>query len=538
MRTVRSAVACILFTLAATAASAEKLKGFLWEASPSAIVVDGDKVALTADTRIERQNQKDITARDLRVGWEVEVDVRETGSGLVARQVKVKGARLAEENVEGVIDGISPRSFRVDGDEVRLPKGQAPPAGLKEGMRFKGKGIRQDDRSIELKSGTVMPAGYEGEEAQFMAAAEKEIGDVRKQLKKVNDPELQAYVDRVGRSLVPKWVDPKQTNFTFTLVADPSLNAFAMPDGTVVVHSGLVAALENEAQLAAVLGHEIAHVTHRHSYSGYKDQQSKQGLFGLGSLIAGAVIGTKNPGVASLIAGTGSQIALGAAVNGYGRKLEDQADEVGLYYMVEAGYDYMEAPEVWRQFGKYTKDQDKVSNWFFSDHSTHAARIKNLTRAINLDYRNSVPRDKLRTSEAEHQKAVAQLSQQNAMANFEGKNFAQAARGLQSAVDRNPDDAMAHYNLGRVLWAQGGERNAQQVMDAFATAVKLDPTMAAPWRDAGVVFYEMRDVNRAGKAFNRYLQLSPDAPDAPQIRAFLEQLRRQQEAVVPSFDIR
>jgi predicted Zn-dependent protease len=361
-----------------------------------------------------------------------------------------------------------------------------------------------------------------------MAQARQEVGQVQQQLKRINDPELQAYVDKVGKSLVPKWVDPRQTHFTFTLVADPSLNAFALPDGTVVVHSGLIAALENEAQLAAVLGHEISHVTHRHAYRGYKDQQGKQKWVGLGSMLAGAVVGTKSQSVANLIAGEGSQIALNAAVNGYGRKLEDEADVVGLYYMVEAGYDYMEAPQVWRVFSKYVKDQDKVSNWFFSDHSTHAARIKNLTRAINLDYRGSVSRSNLRAGEEEHDKAVAQLSQQNAMANYEGKEYAQAARGLMSVVERNPGDAVAHYNLGRVLWAQGGERNAQQVLDEFSAAIKLNPNMAEPWRDAGVVLYELRDLNRAGQAFSRYLQLAPNAPEAPRIRAFLEVLKSQQ----------
>jgi predicted Zn-dependent protease len=395
-------------------------------------------------------------------------------------------------------------------------------------MRFEGKGIRQDDRSIELKDGKVFPAGFEGEEAQFMAAADQEINQMKQQIKGINDPELQAYVDRIGRSLVPKWVDPQQFHFTFTLINDPSLNAFALPDGTVVVHSGLVAALENEAQLAAVLGHEIAHATHRHGYKGYKDQQGKQKWFGLGSMVAGLVVGSQTDSpYAGLITGVGSQLALKAAVNGHGRKLEDEADVVGLYYMVEGGYDYMEAPEVWRVFSRYVKDQNKVENWFMSDHSTQAARIKNLTKAINADYRGSVPRDKLRVGEEEHQQAVAKLAQQNAVANLQKKEFAQAKRSLANTLDRNPQDATAHYNMGRVLWAEGGARNAQEVLEHFAAAVKLAPNAAAPWRDIGVVFYELRDMNRAAMAFENYLKLAPDSPEAPKIRAFLEVLKEQ-----------
>jgi len=523
----RTIVAVAVCLLAASVASADKLKGYLWEVSPASIVVEGQAVSLGPETRIERQNQKDITAKDLRIGWEVEVDAREYGSGWTARNVRVMNARFEQEEISGIIDGVEKDHFLVDGDVCRLAKGVQSP-GLKPGMRFKGKGIRMDDRSVEIKEGQVMPAEFVGEEAQFMAAASQEVAQLQRQLKVVKDPELQAYVDKIGKSLVPKWVDPQQMNFTFTLVNDPSLNAFALPDGTVVVHSGLLAALENEAQLATVLGHEISHVTHRHGFKGYKDQQSKKKWFGLGSLVAGIVVGTQtDSALAGLVTGVGSQLALTAAVNGHGRKLEDEADVVGLYYMTEAGYDYMEAPEVWRVFGKYTKDQSAVKNWFFSDHSTHEARIKNLTKAINADYRAQMPRKDLRNGETEYEAAVARLGSSNAMAQYDNKEYAQAARGLASAVSRNPQDARAQYNLGRVLWAQGGAKNAQPALEAYVAAVQADPTMAAPWRDIGVIFYELRDVKRAGQAFEKYLELAPNAPEAPQIQAFLDVLKNQ-----------
>jgi predicted Zn-dependent protease len=519
-------VFALLFLLSASTGYADTLKGFIWESSVSTIVVDGQPVRLVPDTMISRPNHKDITAKDLRVGWEVEVETRgDASTGVVARRVRVKNQRYLEEDIEGIVDGVNHVRFFVDGDEIRLTKGAVPPE-LRPGMRFKGKGIRQDDRSIELKEGTVTPGGFVGEEAQFMAAASQEMAQVRAQLKTIKDPELQAYVDRVGRSLVPKWVDPQQFQFTFTLVEDPTLNAFAMPDGTVVVHSGLLAVLENEAQLATVLGHEIAHATHRHGYRGFKDQQKKQMWFGIGSMLAGVALAnrTDNP-LVGLATGLGTNLAMQAAVNGHGRKLEDEADVLGLHYMVEAGYDYMEAPEVWRVFNRYTKDQSKISNFFFSNHSTHEARIRNLTREINAEYRASVPRAKLRVGDEDYQKVAQQVVQQNAAANLQSQEFARAGRALAAALDRNPNDANAHYQMGRLLWEQGGPQNAEQVLEAFGNAIQLNPTFAPPWRDAGLVLYELRQVNHAAKAFERYLQLAPDAPEGPKIRAFLQSIR-------------
>ena len=522
----RTFVLLVLSLLVADRSYAEKLKGYLWEASASSIVVEGQAIRITADTTIERPNHKDITAKDLRIGWEVEVETRGDSASPVARKIRVKTARFQEETIEGIVDGVNHTRFFVDGDEIRLTKGTVP-KDLKPGMRFKGKGIRQDDRSIELKEGAVTPAGFVGEEAQFMAAASQEMGQIRAQLKTHKDPDLQAYVDRVGRKLVPKWVDGKDFQFTFTLVNDPTLNAFAMPDGTVVVHTGLLAVLENEAQLATVLGHEIAHVTHRHGYRGFKDQQKKQTWFGLGSMVAGVALGAKTDSpLVGLATSLGTNLAMQAAVNGHGRKLEDEADVLGLHYMVEGGYDYMEAPEVWRVFNKHTKDQSKISNFFFSNHSTHAARINNLTKAINADYRGQVTRTKLQTNEDEYQKVAERVQQETAAANLEGQEYAKAQRGLAAQLERNPNDAQAHYNMGRVLWAQGGVQNAEQVLEAFANAIQLDPKFAAPWHDAGIVFYEVRDVNRAAQAFERYLQLAPDAPDAPKIRAFVNAVRQ------------
>ena len=163
--------------LIAGSAAADTIKGFIWESSTSVIVVEGQAIRLLPETTISRPNQKDITAKDLRVGWEVEVDTRgDAESGLTAKKVRVKNARFQEEDIEGIVDGIDKEKFFVDGDEIRV-KGPVP-KDLAAGMQFKGKGIRQDDRTIELKEGTVMPASFVGEEAQFMAAVSQEMSQM------------------------------------------------------------------------------------------------------------------------------------------------------------------------------------------------------------------------------------------------------------------------------------------------------------------------------------------------------------------------
>ncbi len=229
------------------------------------------------------------------------------------------------------------------------------------------------------------------------------------------------------------------------------MNAFALPDGSVVVHTGLLAILENEAQLATVLGHEIAHATHRHGYRGYK-KQNKMKWLQLGAIAGGIAVGAAtDKGWAGALAGLGAGLTVSAMVNGHGRKLEDEADRIGLNYMVDAGYDPFQAPEVWRVFDSYTADQNAVQNFFFSDHSTHAARISNLTREINAHYRGTIDGAAMTRNEETYQRVVERVRVHVAAHNYHRGEYKNAAKAFASELERNPNDTAALYYKGKIL---------------------------------------------------------------------------------------
>src|SRR5207249_4619114 len=164
-------------------------------------------------------------------------------------------------------------------------------------------------------------------------------------------------------------------HFQFSVISDPTLNAFALPDGSIFVHTGLLARVENDAQLAAILGHETAHVTQRHGAQGYKKQMTTF----LPALIGAEVLGerasrrTDDPFLQAMTQ-LGLSLAMSAAVSGYGRTHEDQADRVGLRYAVEAGYDPSAAPRVWEIFNETYGDPSKLENFFYGNHSTNPVR--------------------------------------------------------------------------------------------------------------------------------------------------------------------
>jgi len=149
------------------------------------------------------------------------------------------------------------------------------------------------------------------------------------------DLEVQAYVDRLGKGLAAQSERP-DLPWSFKVVDDPTVNAFALPGGYIYVTRGIMTHLRSEAELVAVLGHEIGHVTGRHSAS----QVSKQQL-AMGGLIVGMAVEPELQRFGGL-----AQQALGLLFLKFGRDDENQADELGLRYMTRQAYDPQEMLEV------------------------------------------------------------------------------------------------------------------------------------------------------------------------------------------------
>ncbi|MGB5162748.1 MAG: M48 family metalloprotease [Thermoanaerobaculia bacterium] len=158
------------------------------------------------------------------------------------------------------------------------------------------------------------------------------------------DPALQDYVQDLGSQLAAKSERP-ELPWTFRVLDEEIVNAFAAPGGYIYVTRGILSHLNSEAELATVLGHEIGHVTARHS----ANQISKQQLMGVG-LAVGMIL---EPAVAAW--SDVAQAGLGLAALKFSRDDERQADNLGLRYMVGAGYDPYQAPEVFDMLNRVTR---------------------------------------------------------------------------------------------------------------------------------------------------------------------------------------
>lgn len=190
-------------------------------------------------------------------------------------------------------------------------------------------------------------------------------------------------VDRVRRlvsRLAPPYV-PRDTLRVY-VIQNKEWNAMAMGNGAIWVFSGIMDDLSDN-ELAVVVGHELAHYTHEHSR-----RQARRGIWtqmgGLAAILSAEAIG--NEAVRTSVQ-MGAALSLSALNAGYGRDLEDQADRVGLRYAHEAGFPVDDAPGVWQRFLEKYGQENRLTNFFFSDHSLASARKRNLEREIANNYR-------------------------------------------------------------------------------------------------------------------------------------------------------
>jgi Zn-dependent protease with chaperone function len=197
--------------------------------------------------------------------------------------------------------------------------------------------------------------------------------EIEKQVQVVNDQQLTNYVVGLGKRLASNSQAPDYP-YTFKVVADDSINAFALPGGPIYVHSGVIAAADNEAQLAGVMAHEIGHVALRHS----TNQISKARAWQIPLAIASGALDRSGGLLGSL-----AQMGIGLGVNSlflrYSRDAEKDADIVGAHTMAKTGYDPIQMA---RFFEKLEKEGGGGGPQFLSDHPNPGNRVAYVTEEV------------------------------------------------------------------------------------------------------------------------------------------------------------
>jgi len=365
------------------------------------------------------------------------------------------------------------------------------------------------------------PFTPDADERLLWSQAEREATALLKRVRLYEDPLLDAYLARLGDRLAP---DGARTAgapvLRFSVIRDPTLDAFALPDGRVFVHTGLLAAVDNEAQLALILAREIAHVVQRHALAVSR---------------AGGLTPVRFDGAAPLsptaaaIAGASAPLARLAALNGYGARLEREADAAALAGLARGGWDATAATAVYTVLARDPGERGALETFLLGSPMKLRARLESILGLAG----GVTTKGGFQTSEEfEARRLIA--SRENAAEDVRLSRYALARRQLDRVLIEAPADARAYVYYGdlnrlRSQRAESAPERAAELEQALARydrALALDPTLADAHRQRGLLYVQQKDVVRARAEFQAYLRLAAGAPDAPRVAGYVRELER------------
>jgi Zn-dependent protease with chaperone function len=204
---------------------------------------------------------------------------------------------------------------------------------------------------------------------------------------------LSAYVTKVGMSMLPAGTAPERVKWEFHVLRDPIPNAFALPNGSIYINTGLLSLVENEDQLASVLAHEITHVTDRHPYLHFRDYRKKAAVANIASYAASIAPGGGVVGASIRLAGTLIPIVMVASINGYSKELEKEADLYSFNKLIEGNYDPREMPNTFRLLQR--KDEVEVFKIYYTDHPKLEDRVSYISSLVSSKSPAVLPADLL-----------------------------------------------------------------------------------------------------------------------------------------------
>ncbi|KAA1173815.1 M48 family metalloprotease [Marinobacter salinexigens] len=315
------------------------------------------------------------------------------------------------------------------------------------------------------------------------------------------DSELTLYVREVGQKLA-RVSDRPDLPYEFVVLNNSVPNAWALPGGKIAINRGLLVKLEDEAQLASVIGHEIVHAAARHSV-----QRMQNGML-ISAGVAGLGIALTDNEWAGLIMGgaaLGSQLALAQ----YGQGDELESDYYGILYMKEAGYDPVAAVELQELFVELSKGQESgFIDGLFATHPPSVKRVQENQALVNKigagGYRGKDVFDRKLATLRKLQPAYT--AHDDALKLAANGDFTSALTKVNEAIRLAPNEAMFYSLRGRIYEEQNQEQKAEA---DFEKAVSLYPEMFEYRLYNGLTALKLNQLTKARENLSRANEIVP-----------------------------
>ena len=314
----------------------------------------------------------------------------------------------------------------------------------------------------------------------------------------VSDPNLTRYVSEIGQRLAR--VADRSLPYEFVIIDDSTPNAWALPGGKIAVNRGLLTKLNSEAELAAVLSHEIVHAAARHSAKSIERGMLLSSVIG----VASSAI-DQNAGNYGRIFDNGAQLGAQFIVSSYGREAELESDAYGMIYMMRAGFDPEAAVSLQETFVQLSRGQS--NNWLdgmLASHPPSQERVDNNRRTAQR--LKQAARQDLILGFDRYQSKLNRLSQrstaynqtQTALIALQERDLSKAQSDIEAALEQTQSEAQIHSAAGQIAMARQEFRQAQPLQIFFRprfggqSAETKRPSADRPSAKSGAVFKSSR----------------------------------------------
>ncbi|MBU1002157.1 MAG: M48 family metalloprotease [Proteobacteria bacterium] len=327
---------------------------------------------------------------------------------------------------------------------------------------------------------------------------------------KADDKALQNYVNSVGKDLAKHTHRPDMP-YNFSVVNATYVNAYAFPGGSIAATRGIMVSLENEAELGALLGHEVGHVNARHTSSRMSKALVLQGL------AAGLTIGvsaSEYKSLTPLAAGLGA-IGAGALLAHYSREDERQADALGMEYMVKTGYSPQGMVGLQQHLVDMHDRTPSALEVMFSSHPMSEERRDTAQHEAQTTYASSrslpLQRERYMDSTAPLRKLKPAIEEMQAGEKFMSKKqYAEAEKHFNQALKLAPDDYTGLLLMSKCQLALGNKREGERYAEL---AKQANPGEAQALHVAGLAKLQQGNYDAALSQFSRYERALPGNPN-------------------------
>jgi hypothetical protein len=403
---------------------------------------------------------------------------------------------------------------------------------------------------VYVSEGPVTAFKFTKVDYNLLAEADALDAEFEKRGLVLHDPGVQAYIDATGNRVLGDRPVPEKVTYRFLVLRDAKVNAFALPNGSVYITTGLLALLENEAQLAGVLGHETAHIYERHPYLENRSLRKKAVASEIFAVAAVCVPGGSASWLAATATANVATLIMVESVYGYSRELESKADRDGLAAMTVAGYDPHAMAVVFELLDRDGKLEYNAHPTFYQDHPKLMER-----REEALAFADAHTPTGARTGPKEdYIRAIAPAIASSIDADIENRRPRTAVALATRLADAFPGDPHHQLLLGdsyRTLGAKtavptpdeftasGEDRRRNQALKmseqeeqkallkspegratlkenqakaekAFLAAIESNPQYALAYRELGFLYQEESRFAEAAINYRHYLQLVAD----------------------------